>query len=248
MFELVTAFWQNCPVRQDSRHSSDPALRCLRATPSQAHLTASWDIPILDKPSANLLFRPDMIYTQQRHRIALTARGLALLSATTFALMLPNAHAALGGNAASVNTDRAALAPTGTASAASSTLATKSALASTTSTASTSNTSSTGAYTMQSIVDVGGTTIHEYLDSSGAVFAIAWNGPFVPNLSQLLGTYFADYTSAVAANQGSQTVRSPAAVETGELVVKSGGHMQAYRGMAYLKNRLPGGFTVDQIR
>jgi len=147
--------------------------------------------------------------------------------------MLPNAQAALGGNAASVNTDRAALAPTGTASAAAS---------------STSATTGTSAYTVQSLVDAGGTTIHEYLDSSGTVFAIAWAGPFMPNLSQLLGTYFASYTSAVAANEASQTVRSPAAIDTGELVVKSGGHMQAFRGKAYLKNRLPGGFTVDKIR
>lgn len=194
---------------------------------------SSSGILIADKLSPNLFFRHDMIHdtrTLQRYRWTVSARGLAVLSATTFALMLPNAHAALGGNAASVNADRTALA-------ASSTVA-----------ASTSATTGTSAYTMQSLVDVGGTTIHEYLDSSGTVFAIAWAGPFMPNLSQLMGTYFASYTSAVAANQDSQTVRSPAAVDTGELVVKSGGHMQAFRGKAYLKNRLPGGFTVDQIR
>jgi hypothetical protein len=174
--------------------------------------------------------------TLQRYRWSLSARGLALLSATTFAFLLPDAQASLGGNAASVSTDRTALAPTGTASTAA------------TASSTTSATTGTSAYTMQSLVDAGGTTIHEYLDSSGTVFAIAWAGPFMPNLSQLLGTYFATYTSAVAANQASETVRSPAAIDTGELVVKSGGHMQAFRGKAYLKNRLPGGFTVDQIR
>lgn len=189
-----------------------------------------------------------------RYRWTISARGMALLSATSLTFLsltffLPSAHAALGGNAASVTTDRTMLASTGSASAAVSTLATQKAVVSAASaSAASATTSSTTAYTMQSLVDVGGTTIHEYLDSSGTVFAIAWKGPFMPNLSQLLGTYFATYTSAVAANQNSQTVRSPAAVDTGELVVKSGGHMGAFRGMAYLENRLPGGFTVDQIR
>lgn len=43
-----------------------------------------------------------------------------------------------------------------------------------------------GAVRMRSFVDAGGTTINEYATRDGLVFACAWQGPTMPDLSQLL--------------------------------------------------------------
>ena len=42
------------------------------------------------------------------------------------------------------------------------------------------------------------TTVNEYLSANGTVFAVSWRGPRPPDLSQLLGPYFAEYQTAAA--------------------------------------------------
>src|SRR6185437_11013648 len=67
-----------------------------------------------------------------------------------------------------------------------------------------------------------GLTVHEYVTRQGQVFAITWQGPFKPDLRQLLGDYFSRYQSAAEAvpRAGGHRVFSMTAPD---LVVQSAG-------------------------
>jgi hypothetical protein len=89
-----------------------------------------------------------------------------------------------------------------------------------------------------------GTTIREYVSPAGTVFAVSWRG-FPPDLRQLLGEHFDEYMAAA-----SETARRGRGVhiETGDLVVNSGGHMRYSVGRAFLSSKLPSGVDRDEIR
>ncbi len=87
-----------------------------------------------------------------------------------------------------------------------------------------------------------GTSVREYASPAGTVFAVSWDGPTLPDLSQLLGAYFPQYLSAVQGGGiGTQLVRQSG------LVVYSAGHMRAFRGRAYLPPLQPQGVLAEQL-
>lgn len=87
-----------------------------------------------------------------------------------------------------------------------------------------------------------GVTVRQYLDSSGRVFAVAWSGPVLPDFARLLGAYYPSYSDAI--RQQARGVH----VQSATLVIESGGMMRAFVGRAYLPNRLPAGFTAQDIQ
>jgi hypothetical protein len=144
-----------------------------------------------------------------------------LLLALPF-LWTSGAHAALGGDAASIMADAAQLHGV--------------------------MQPSTGASLgVVSITADNGITVHEFMDSSGLVYAVNWSGPAMPDLKRLLGGYFAAYTAVLSAlpNPGRQRAIH---VATAELVVLSGGHLRAYGGLAYLPPRIPAGVALETLR
>ena len=100
-------------------------------------------------------------------------------------------------------------------------------------------------YTVHEIQDSSGTLIREYVSANGQVFAVTWKGPFLPDLQQILGSYFTDYGDAA---RGKRTRRGPVLVQKPELVIHSGGHMRAFFGRAYIPHMLPAEVTVDAIQ
>jgi hypothetical protein len=101
-------------------------------------------------------------------------------------------------------------------------------------------------YTMSEITLPSGTVVHEYVSSEGKVFAVTWNGMVVPDLSQTLGSYFAEYKAAATATPHAShhnlTVQQP------NLVVRTGGHMRHWYGHAYVPSLLPPNFSLDDIK
>jgi Protein of unknown function (DUF2844) len=93
-----------------------------------------------------------------------------------------------------------------------------------------------------------GTVVREYVSSAGKVFAVSWNGPFLPNLRELLGAYFTTYSAAVKAAKANHPGHRPALVQQPGLVVQSGGHMRAFAGRAYVPQMLPQSVTTQEIR
>ncbi len=147
----------------------------------------------------------------------------AAVAALAFALAsLDSAHAALGRQAQSVRTDRARL------SAAMSSQA-------------------EGTHIVHTLALPNGGVVHEYENASGMVFAVSWRAPGRPDLRQLLGDHFATMQAETVRTAGPRT-RAPLAVDRADLVVRSGGHPGAFRGLAYLPELVPAGFTGQDLR
>jgi hypothetical protein len=103
-------------------------------------------------------------------------------------------------------------------------------------------------YTVHTMTAPGGTVVNEFVSSEGGkVFAVAWHGQFPPQMQQILGTYFQEYTAALA-DQEKHYGHRPLNLQTQDLIVQTGGHMRAYTGRAYLPDALPQGVTIADIQ
>jgi hypothetical protein len=136
-------------------------------------------------------------------------------------LWVGSAHAALGGDAASVLTDAAELHGA-------------------------VNTEIRQQYDIQEISAEAGMRVREYLGRDGVVFAVSWSGPVMPDLQRLLGTHFAEYSAALKVLTRPGLQRSVRTASS-ELIVESGGHLRAYSGRAYLPALIPGGISAAEI-
>ncbi len=61
-----------------------------------------------------------------------------------------------------------------------------------------SSTSASASYTVRETALGNGTVVREYLAADSAVFGIAWRGPQMPDLNDLLGSYFPQYVTGVS--------------------------------------------------
>jgi Protein of unknown function (DUF2844) len=107
--------------------------------------------------------------------------------------------------------------------------------------------SSMGTFDVHQMQAPDGKVVNEYVSPAGKVFAVAWHGPFMPDLQQILGTYFQNYTAALSAQQHHPGHR-PLNIQEPGFVVQTGGHMRAYFGRAYIPGMLPAGVKADDIR
>jgi hypothetical protein len=87
-----------------------------------------------------------------------------------------------------------------------------------------------------------GITVRQYVDASGCVFAVAWEGPVLPDFVRLLGAHFAVYAQAVRQQKHGVSVRGA------DLVIESGGMMRSFSGRAYLPGKLPAGLSQQDLR
>jgi Protein of unknown function (DUF2844) len=147
-------------------------------------------------------------------------------SAVLLVFSLP-ASASLGGNASSVESDRAQM------------------------NASVQVTQH-DAYEIHEMQAPGGTVVDEYISPEGKVFAVSWHGQFPPPMQQILGTYFQRYSEALQ-GQASQSHSKmyghrPLNIQQQGLVVQTSGHMRAHAGRAYIPDLIPQGMTVNQIQ
>jgi hypothetical protein len=104
------------------------------------------------------------------------------------------------------------------------------------------------AYTLHEIQSAAGTTVREYVSSSGDVFGVAWNGPSMPDLSQVLGAYFPAFQRAVQQQRQTRRARGPLTIDDGQLVVQVTGHMRSFSGRAYVKRLMPASVDSSSIR
>jgi hypothetical protein len=139
-------------------------------------------------------------------------------------LLLPlSAAASLGGDVASVHQDRAQMKGT---------LKSKQAKA----------------YTVHEISASAGTVVKEYVSPDGKVFAITWHGQFIPNMQQLLGSYYQQFADAAAAQREGDYGHRTLDIQQPGLVFQNGGHMRSYFGRAYVPAMVPQGVTKDDIQ
>jgi hypothetical protein len=104
-------------------------------------------------------------------------------------------------------------------------------------------------YSVQEITAGTGTVIREYVSPAGVVFAVSWSGPAMPNLQQILGTYFAQYRSTVATQHtnAERPGHNHVEVRAPTLVVHSGGHMRQFSGIAYVPSLVPPNLSISDL-
>jgi hypothetical protein len=105
--------------------------------------------------------------------------------------------------------------------------------------------SSAATHQVHELTLASGTVVREFVGPSGTVFAVAWQGPFKPDLNQLLGTYF---PRLVAAGQMRHADHRALAVRAPDVVIESGGRMRAFTGRAYLPEMVPATLSLGDIR
>ena len=105
-----------------------------------------------------------------------------------------------------------------------------------------------GNYNVHELRAPTGIVVREYVSSAGTVFGVAWEGPWPPDLQQILGSYFQQYQKAMQEQQGDRPGRRPIQVETSGLVVHLAGHPRSFAGHAYVPNMLPQGTSAGEIR
>jgi hypothetical protein len=104
------------------------------------------------------------------------------------------------------------------------------------------------AYTVHEIQSATGTIVREYVSTSGTVFAVAWQGPWLPDMHQILASYFEPYKKAVQAETNSRAARRPLNIVQPGFVLQSGGHLRSFSGRAYIPDLLPQGVSIEEIR
>lgn len=92
-----------------------------------------------------------------------------------------------------------------------------------------------------------GTIVREFISPSGVVFAVAWQGPFIPELQHFLGAYFQEYTDALRAHKSSSFSRRPVTLRLNDLVFENSGHVGAFFGRAYLPRAVPAGVGIAEL-
>jgi len=103
-------------------------------------------------------------------------------------------------------------------------------------------------YTVHEIRAATGTVVREYVSTDGKVFAVAWHGPWLPDMRQILGSYFEQYAQAVQSQSSGRMGRRPVMIEQPGLVVQIGGHIRAFAGRAYVPEMLPSSLRIEDIQ
>ncbi len=105
---------------------------------------------------------------------------------------------------------------------------------------------SVAGYTVHEIQDSAGTTVREYVAASGKVFAVAWNGPLLPDFRQTLGELF----RRLQQRRQLPTCGPPAfdhrASRPGRPFEWT--HARVFNGNAYVPSLLPPNFSVADIK
>lgn len=108
-------------------------------------------------------------------------------------------------------------------------------------------TTQSGAYAVHELHGPSGIVVREYA-SGGTVFGVSWEGPWLPDMHQLLGSYFEAYQKALQSQGGGRNGRRPIHVELPGLVVNVAGHPRSFHGRAYVPTMIPQGIKAEEIR
>jgi len=129
------------------------------------------------------------------------------------------ALAALGGDATSVEADRAKMKGT-------------------------LHATPTVEYTVHEIQTPGGVIVHEYVSSQGKVFAVSWRGPGMPDLLQLLGDYSGQLAQARSQPHYNHHHLNIAAAD---VMMQQSAHLHSFFGRAWVPALLPQNFSLNEI-
>ncbi len=90
--------------------------------------------------------------------------------------------------------------------------------------------------------------IHEFVGPDGKVFAVTYQGRFPGESNGLLGAYSAQLEQVQIASPGQNHVGGSVRVETPEMVYHAAGHLGYFSMTAYVKQSVPKGVAMEEIR
>jgi hypothetical protein len=93
-----------------------------------------------------------------------------------------------------------------------------------------------------------GSSIRQSVNARGIVYAVAWSTRLKPDFAQMLGRYAVEFDAGVADKARAQGLKRSATIDHDDLVVQSGGRLNAFVGRAWLKSQLPPDVNPDEIR
>jgi hypothetical protein len=108
------------------------------------------------------------------------------------------------------------------------------------------NTSSS-LYTLHETLLESGTTVREFATPGGAVFAVSWRGPVLPDLGALMGDYFKTFKAETEQARFLGKRGSPVTIQRSDLVVISNGRMRNFFGHAYAPALIPTGVNIKDV-
>lgn len=92
-----------------------------------------------------------------------------------------------------------------------------------------------------------GTVVREFSNLQGVVFAVSWQGPVLPDLSELLGSYFKTFNTATEQARASGRRGGSMVLARDDLVVSSNGRMRDFFGYAYAPTLIPTGVSIKDV-
>jgi len=92
-----------------------------------------------------------------------------------------------------------------------------------------------------------GSVVREYMTPGGVVFAVAWATHFKPDLAALFGAHAPTYADAASQAMRSPGIKRHVVLERADLVVHSNAHFNTFTGTAYVKSLVPADIHVDQL-
>jgi hypothetical protein len=104
---------------------------------------------------------------------------------------------------------------------------------------------SNGRFEVHELQAGSGNVVREFVSPGGQVFGVAWTGHFMPQYSQMLGSY-ADVITKTA--QTRRNHRAPLAINEPGFVFSAFGHMKYYSGRAYIPSMVPAGVLAEEIK
>jgi Protein of unknown function (DUF2844) len=106
----------------------------------------------------------------------------------------------------------------------------------------------TDRFTLHEIQSSAGTMIREYVSPTGRVFAVSWRGAVLPDLRQVLGSYFDRYQREAGRTRRTRRARGPIAIDAGDFVVQVSGHTRSFTGRAYAVPLMPVGVDPSIVQ
>ena len=100
-------------------------------------------------------------------------------------------------------------------------------------------------YNLHQITAADGSVVNEFVSPTGIVFGISWQGHFVPNLQQLLGSHMTDLQQGQRAHV---VPRRAVTIQTDDFVFTSVGHLRNFRGRAYVPSLVPANLPAEVVQ
>lgn len=93
-----------------------------------------------------------------------------------------------------------------------------------------------------------GSSIRQFINARGIVYAVAWSTRTKPDFALLLGQHASTFDAGAAATAREPGLKRSVTVDQGDVVVVSSGRPGAFVGRAWLKSELPAGARADALR